>query len=81
MTKANEIDVLSFEDALVELENIVERLERGDAPLEESIDLYARGAELKKHCENKLKAAKLKVDKIVMGSDGSLASDALDGDE
>ena len=43
---------LSFEDALSELEAIVARLERGDAPLEESIDVYERGARLKKYCED-----------------------------
>ena len=51
------LKTLSFEDALRELEGIVSRLERGDAPLEESIDIYERGAKLKKYCEDKLKAA------------------------
>ena len=46
---------LSFEDALTELEGIVRKLESGDAPLEESITLYQRGAKLKAHCEGKLK--------------------------
>jgi len=48
---------MSFEDALNELEGIVGRLERGDAPLEESITIYQRGAALKAHCEGKLKDA------------------------
>ena len=47
---------LSFEAALQELEQVVGRLESGDVPLEESISLYARGAELRGHCEAKLKA-------------------------
>ena len=42
---------MSFEDALRELEGIVEKLERGDAPLEESITIYQRGAKLKVHCK------------------------------
>ena len=71
---------MSFEDALSELEGIVARLERGDAPLEESIDIYERGAKLKKHCENKLKDAQLKVDKIVLGSDGNVSTEPLDKD-
>ena len=79
-TQMDDIEALSFEQALSELENIVERLERGDAPLEESIDLYTRGAALKAHCDNKLKAAKLKVDKIVMGPDGTLATEPLDAE-
>ena len=74
------IKEMSFEDALSELEGIVARLERGDAPLEESIDIYERGAKLKKHCESKLKDAQLKVDKIVLGADGSVSSEPLDKD-
>jgi exodeoxyribonuclease VII small subunit len=62
---------LSFEDALSRLETIVSRLESGQAPLEESITLYEEGARLKKHCEDRLKAAQLRVDKIVVGADGS----------
>ena len=75
-----ELKDLSFEDALSELEAIVARLERGDAPLEESIEIYQRGAKLKKYCEGKLKDAQLKVDKIVLGADGSVKSEPLDGD-
>ena len=75
----SDIKTLSFEDALSELEAIVVRLERGDAPLEESIDVYERGAKLKKHCEGKLKSAQLKVDKIVLGSDGTVSAEPFDG--
>jgi exodeoxyribonuclease VII small subunit len=62
---------LSFEDALSRLESIVQRLESGQAPLEESITLYEEGARLKKLCEDRLKSAQLRVDKIVVGSDGA----------
>lgn len=62
---------LSFEDALSRLETIVSRLESGSAPLEESISLYEEGALLKAHCEARLKAAQLRVEKIVVGADGS----------
>lgn len=61
---------LSFEDALSRLESIVSRLESGQAPLEESITLYEEGARLKVHCEERLKAAQLRVEKIVVGADG-----------
>ncbi len=61
---------LSFEDALARLESIVSRLESGQAPLEESITLYEEGAALKAHCEARLKAAQLRVEKIVVGADG-----------
>jgi len=69
---------LSFEAALEELETIVTRLERGDAKLDESISIYERGAALKAHCDAKLKAAKLKVDKIVLGPDGSMETAPFD---
>ena len=61
---------LSFEDALQRLEQIVSRLESGQAPLEESIALYEEGARLKAHCEERLKAAQRRVEKIVVGADG-----------
>ncbi len=64
--KKTDIAALSFEAALQELEGIVSTLERGDAPLEESIALYERGAALKAHCESKLKDAREKVEKIVI---------------
>jgi exodeoxyribonuclease VII small subunit len=69
---------LSFEKALEELEAIVEKLERGDAPLEESITIYQRGAALKAHCEAKLKDAQLKVEKIVIGPGGEASTAPFD---
>jgi exodeoxyribonuclease VII small subunit len=62
---------MSFEDAMRALEKVVSDLERGDVALEESIALYQRGAELKKHCETKLKAAEEKVAQITLGEDGA----------
>jgi exodeoxyribonuclease VII small subunit len=61
---------LSFEDALAALERIVQKLESGKASLDESIDLYARGAALKAHCDAKLKSAQSRIDKLVIGPDG-----------
>ena len=69
-TKATPVKDMSFEEALAELETIVRQLEQGDVELEKSIAIYERGAELKKHCESRLKAAELKVEQIVQGSDG-----------
>ena len=66
-TKKNDIDALSFEKALAELESIVQKLETGSVELEESITLYERGAALKAHCEAKLKSAQEKIEKIVSG--------------
>ena len=66
-----EISVMSFEDALAELEAIVRNLEEGKGNLEDSIGAYERGAALKRHCERKLNEAKSKVEKISIGPDGA----------
>ncbi len=71
MTDAKDISSLSFEQSLAELEAIVQELESGQAPLEQSIELYERGARLKAHCEARLEAARLKVEKIVVGPQGA----------
>lgn len=62
---------MSFEEALRGLEEIVTRLERGDVALEESIALYERGAALKKHCEERLNAAQMRVEAIRLAEDGT----------
>lgn len=62
---------MSFEEAMNALEGVVGQLERGDVPLDQSITLYERGAELKKHCEAKLREAEEKVAKITLGPDGA----------
>ncbi|MBU6445121.1 MAG: exodeoxyribonuclease VII small subunit [Alphaproteobacteria bacterium] len=64
------LDQLSFEAALKELEEIVARLEQGAVELDDSIALYERGQVLKAHCENKLKAAEGRLEKIVQGTKG-----------
>jgi exodeoxyribonuclease VII small subunit len=66
-----DIAAMSFEAALAELEKIVGQLESGQAPLEQSIGLYERGAALKAHCESRLEAARLRVEKIVVGAQGA----------
>lgn len=66
-----EIDKLSFEDALVALEQIVQQLERGDVPLDKSIDLYERGEKLREACQQRLDAAQARIEKIVTGPDGA----------
>jgi exodeoxyribonuclease VII small subunit len=65
-----DIASLSFETALAELESIVEQLEKGQVPLERSIELYERGEGLKKHCETLLKSAEARIEKITLGADG-----------
>ena len=55
----------NFESALKRLDEISDLLENEDTPLEDSIKLFEEGIELKEFCEEKLKSAKLKIDKIV----------------
>ena len=77
-TVPKDIAGLSFEDALKELEGIVQQLERGQVKLDEAISAYERGALLKRHCEQKLAEAKMKVEKIVFSADGSVSSQPAD---
>jgi len=76
--KPSDLKNLPFEKALAELEEIVQKLESGNAPLEESIALYERGAALKAHCETTLKSAQAKIEKIVASEDGSLKAVGAD---
>jgi exodeoxyribonuclease VII small subunit len=71
-----DVAALSFEDALRELEGIVQDLERGQVKLDEAIARYERGTLLKRHCEAKLAEAKAKVEKIVLASGMPTAENA-----
>lgn len=71
MPDTPDLSALSFEQALAELEKIVAELESGQAPLEQSIAMYERGAALKSHCEKRLEAARLRVERIVVGPQGA----------
>lgn len=64
---ANEPD---FEQALAELEKLVERLERGDLPLDEALQTFERGVALTRHCQSALKAAQQKVEILLRKSGG-----------
>ena len=80
-TTAEKIDVntLSFEQAVSELENIVARLERGDVALDQSIEIYERGEALKKHCETLLSAAEARIEKIRVDRNGkAVGTEPLD---
>jgi exodeoxyribonuclease VII small subunit len=68
--KPTDIAAMPFEKAMAELETIVNRLERGDVALEESIAIYERGEALKAHCEALLKSAQARIEKITLGPDG-----------
>lgn len=65
-----DIAKMSFETALTELEQIVTKLESGQAPLQESISIFERGEALKAHCEALLKSAESRIEKITLGKDG-----------
>lgn len=65
------VDEMSFEEAMSALEQVVERLDRGDVPLEESIALYERGTKLKARCEAKLTEAQEKVAKLSLDATGA----------
>lgn len=69
---------LSFEEALAQLENIVRELESGRIKLDDAIAAYEKAVALKQLCENKLKAAQLKIEKIELGPDGELKTASLD---
>jgi exodeoxyribonuclease VII small subunit len=72
-----EIDKLSFEEAMSELEKLVRQLEEGKAKLDDAISAYERGALLKRHCETKLREAKAKIDRIEIGADGKASLTSL----
>ena len=74
-TVSDDLAAMSFEDALAELEQIVRRLEAGQVKLDDAIQSYERGAQLKRHCEQKLNEAQQRVDRIVIGSDGVVAAE------
>ena len=66
-----DIQAMSFEEALSALENIVDRLETGDVALEESIEIYQRGSQLRAFCEEKLKSAQARIEKITGAGAGT----------
>lgn len=66
----SDIEAMSFEDAMRELEATVGKLETGEASLEESIKLYERGAALRAHCEKRLREAEERVEKITLAAGG-----------
>jgi exodeoxyribonuclease VII small subunit len=74
-----DITQMNFEQAMQALETVVGQLERGDVALDESIALYERGAQLKAHCEAKLKDAEEKVAKITLSDGVPTGTAPLDG--
>ena len=60
----NELEKLTFEEAMYELEKLVDSLDKGDVSLDEAISAYDRGSQLKDYCQKKLNDAKMKVETI-----------------
>lgn len=76
-----DIKDLSFEDALIQLENIVRELESGRIRLDDAVKAYEKAVALKQLCETKLKAAQLKIEKIEVTPQGDLKTTPLDNTE
>jgi exodeoxyribonuclease VII small subunit len=77
----SDIGQMPFERAIEELESIVKRLEEGKVPLEESVAIYERGEVLKRRCEDLLRQAEARVEKITLDAGGKpIGSEPLDID-
>ncbi len=77
MTNSKSIENFTFEEALSELEKIVSKIDTGQEDLASAVASFERGILLKKHCEDLLKGAKLKIDKIVRKSDGEAIAEEI----
>jgi exodeoxyribonuclease VII small subunit len=78
----SDIKNMTFEQALKELESIVDRLEKGDVELEASILIYERGEALKSHCDGLLRKAEARVEKISLNQNGQpVGTEPLDVEE
>lgn len=76
-----EINSLSFEEALQQLENLVRELESGRIKLDDAVSAYEKAVALKQLCENKLKSAQLKIEKLEITSNGEAKTSPLDTPE
>lgn len=76
----DDIKAMDFEEALGALEDIVRNLESGQVSLEKSIDIYTRGTQLRAHCDDKLKDATARIEKITQSGNGELSTSPLDGE-
>lgn len=76
-----EIKDLTFEEALTRLENIVRELESGRIKLDDAVTAYEQAVALKNLCESKLQVAQLKIEKITVAADGSLAAEPFETPE
>ncbi len=76
------VEAMSFEEAMAELERIVQELERGQVPLEQSIRIYERGERLRARCEQLLAEAEARIEKITLDAQGRpVGTEPLDVEE
>lgn len=80
MKQNDNVDIkkLSFEDAMKELEVIINKLQSGQQSLDNAIEDFTRGTILKDHCEKKLTEAKLKIEKIIAKEDGTIKTEPFE---
>ena len=71
------LEKMTFEDAMKELENLVDALDKGDVSLDEAIAAYDRGSQLKDHCQKKLNEAKMKVETIQASGESNVIPNKL----
>ena len=77
MSNENVIDTMTFEEAMNELEKLVESLDKGDISLDQAISAYDRGSQLKDFCQKKLNEAKMKVETIQSSDNSDVIPDKL----
>ena len=75
-----DIKDLTFESALKALEEIVSQLDAGSIDLDKAVEAYEKGAQLKEHCEKKLKEAQLRIEKIEVDKNGDITTKAMDSE-
>ena len=73
----NSLEKMTFEEAMKELERLVDALDKGDVSLDEAIAAYDRGSQLKDHCQKKLNEAKMKVETIQTSGDSKVIPNKL----
>ena len=77
MSNDNVIDTMTFEEAMNELEKLVESLDKGDISLDQAISAYDKGSRLKDLCQKKLNEAKMKVETIQSSDNSDVIPDKL----
>ena len=76
--KQNNLEDMTFEEALEELEKIVKQLETGEVTLETAVEAYERGSKLKDQCQKRLNEARMKVEKIKEGNSENFSLEKFD---